>query len=75
MKAALFDILSGYPSGRLLRYDPQLGTTEVLMESIAYANGVAVDPSGDFVLLAETGRYAIRQFWLQGPQGKWLRFP
>jgi len=69
MKAALFDILSGYPSGRFLQYDPQLGTTRVLLRSIAYANGVAVDKSGAFVLVAETGRYAVRQYWLQGDQG------
>eukprot|EP00012_Vannella_robusta_P010346 CAMPEP_0206208718 /NCGR_PEP_ID=MMETSP0166-20121206/16455_1 /ASSEMBLY_ACC=CAM_ASM_000260 /TAXON_ID=95228 /ORGANISM="Vannella robusta, Strain DIVA3 518/3/11/1/6" /LENGTH=176 /DNA_ID=CAMNT_0053629927 /DNA_START=12 /DNA_END=542 /DNA_ORIENTATION=- len=64
MKTALFDILSGYPSGRLLKYTFETNTVEELLSDVAYAN-----------LVAETGRYCIRRYWLEGPSaGKWDYF-
>ena len=69
MKAAQFDILSGHPSGRLLRYDARTKAVTVLLNGIAYANGVALAEDRSFVLVAETGRYAIRRLWLSGPRG------
>ena len=72
MRAALFDIFSGYPSGRLLKYDIRTGETTVLLSDVAYANGVALSKDKSFLLVAETARYAIRKYYLEGPQeGTW----
>ncbi len=63
------DLLEGRPSGRLCRWRPGRGTdAEALLGGLAFANGVAVDPGGAFVLVVETGRYAVRRLWLTGPR-------
>merc|ERR1712137_992024 len=72
MKAALFDIFSGYPTGRLLKYDFNTKETTELISDIAYANGVALSKDKSFVLVAETARYTIRRYWLTGEKsGTW----
>lgn len=55
------------PNGRLLAYDPTSGTTSLLIDSLRFANGVAVSPDQSFVLINETGRYQILRYWLTGP--------
>ncbi|ULQ45509.1 SMP-30/gluconolactonase/LRE family protein [Flagellatimonas centrodinii] len=55
-------------NGRLLRYDPVSGETETLLDGLYFANGIAVGPGGDYVLVNETGRYQITRYWLQGPR-------
>lgn len=62
------DILEHQPNGRFLVYDPKEKTTRVLMDKLHFANGVAVSPDQQFVLVAETGRYKIHRLWLDGPQ-------
>ncbi|BCT34114.1 SMP-30/gluconolactonase/LRE family protein [Pseudomonas sp. BNK-6] len=52
--------------GRLLRYDFQSGTTEVLLEGLEFANGIALGPDEAFVLVNETGAYRISRYWLKG---------
>lgn len=66
MRAAQLDILSGTPSGRLLRHNLSTAVTEVLVTDIAYANGVALAPDKSFVLVCETGRYRVLRHWLSG---------
>ena len=60
------DALEHRPLGRLLVYDPVTRATEVVMPALCFANGVAVDPSGDFVLVNETWNYRVWRVWLTG---------
>ncbi|WP_426416943.1 SMP-30/gluconolactonase/LRE family protein [Aestuariirhabdus sp. LZHN29] len=62
------DLLEARPWGRLLAYDPNTQKTRVLMESLYFANGVALSSSEDFVLVNETYRYRIQRYWLRGPK-------
>ena len=62
------DILESRPSGRLLAHDLQTGRSWVALEHAYFANGVAVDPQQQFVLLSETSRYRIRKIWIAGEQ-------
>ncbi|MBC9250185.1 gluconolactonase [Pseudomonas alcaligenes] len=62
----LLDLLEGRPYGRLLRYDPTSGKTEVLLKDLYFANGVALSQHEDFVLVNETYRYRITRYWLKG---------
>lgn len=62
------DLLAMRPNGRLLAYNPASGQTRVLMRNLYFANGVVVSPSGNFLLVAETPRYRLLRFWLQGPE-------
>ncbi|KAF0865983.1 SMP-30/gluconolactonase/LRE family protein [Pseudomonas sp. LD120] len=54
--------------GRLLRYDFQNGKTDLLLENLEFANGVALGPDEAFVLVNETGAYRISRYWLKGDQ-------
>jgi sugar lactone lactonase YvrE len=54
--------------GRLLRYDPQTKKTEVLLDQLKFANGVAMGPDGAYVLVNETYAYRITRYWLKGPK-------
>lgn len=64
----LYDLMEARPYGRLLRYDPARGTTEVLLDGLYFANGIALSQEEDFVLVNETYRYRIARYWLKGPK-------
>lgn len=59
------DILEHGGHGRLLRYDPASDQTEVLLDGLQFANGVALSQDEDFVLVVETGSYRILRYWLK----------
>lgn len=60
------DILEHGGRGRLLRYEPATGETTVLLDDLQFANGVALAPDGRAVLVAQTGRYDVLRYWLEG---------
>ncbi|MEW5826677.1 MAG: SMP-30/gluconolactonase/LRE family protein [Candidatus Bipolaricaulota bacterium] len=62
------DLLEHRPNGRLLAYDPKRGATDVLLDGLYYANGVALSADETFVLVAETTEYRVRRLWLSGPR-------
>ncbi|MEO1451830.1 MAG: SMP-30/gluconolactonase/LRE family protein, partial [Bacteroidota bacterium] len=62
------DLLEHRPHGRLVVYDPATRQTSILMDSLFFANGIAVSPEQDFVLVVETGAYRIQRYWLTGPK-------
>lgn len=64
----LYDLMEARPHGRLLAFDPVTAVTTVLLDDLYFANGVAVSPDGEFVLVNETYRYRIRRLWLRGPK-------
>lgn len=69
------DLLEQRATGRLLVLHPN-GVVEELVSDLAFANGVVLAPDESFVLVAETGRFAIHRYWLKGPnagtQDVWL---
>lgn len=62
------DLLEHQPNGRLLALSPEAQRPRTLLEDIYFANGVAVSPDQSFVLVAETGEYRIRRYWLKEPK-------
>ncbi len=62
------DILESDATGRLCSYELGDADAQERLTGIAFANGVAVDPHGAFVLVNETSRYRVRRLWLTGPQ-------
>lgn len=60
------DVLEHGGHGRFLRYDPATGTTDVLLDGLQFANGVALSQNEDFVLVTETGNYSVVRYWLKG---------
>lgn len=59
-------LLEHHGTGRLLRYDPRSRRTDVLLDGLQFANGVAVTPAGDAVLVARTGDYDVIRYGLRG---------
>ena len=68
MTQHVYDLLEHGPNGRLLALHPQAQGPRTLLEDLHFANGVAVSPDQTFVLVAETGKYLIRRYWLTGPK-------
>lgn len=62
------DLLEHGGRGRFMRFDPSGDRTEVLMEDLQFANGVALSGEEDFVLVCETGSYRVHRYWLEGPR-------
>lgn len=59
------DLLAHSRTGRLLRRSPS-GEVDVLLQGLAFANGVALAADESFVAVAETGGYAVQRLWLAG---------
>jgi sugar lactone lactonase YvrE len=68
MKQLMHDFFEHAGTGRLLRYDPATGETETLLDGLYFANGIALGPDAEYVLVTETGRYQITRYWISGPR-------
>lgn len=66
LEASKLDILEHGGHGRLLAFDRRSGVTQVLAKGLQFANGVAIDPSGRFALVCETGSYRVVRIPLDG---------
>ena len=60
------DILIHRPFGRLLKYDLNNELCEVILDGLYFANGVALSPDEEFVLVTETGNFQITRLWIKG---------
>ncbi|WP_370249930.1 SMP-30/gluconolactonase/LRE family protein [Nocardioides sp.] len=60
------DFVQNTRTGRLLRRAPD-GEVSVVLDGLAFANGVALSSSGDFVAVAETGARTVVRHWISGP--------
>ena len=60
------DLVELTRTGRLLRRTPD-GAVGVLLEGLAFANGVALAADGSFVAVAETATRTVTRHWLTGP--------
>jgi sugar lactone lactonase YvrE len=64
----VMDFWESRPTGRLLRHDPTTGATRIVLDSVDFANGVAVGPGGEWLLLNETMAGRIIRYWISGPR-------
>lgn len=62
----IYDFLEASSTGRLFSYDPTTGITQMEMDKLFFANGVAVAENDEYVLINETGRAKIHRLWLTG---------
>ncbi|MGC5170514.1 SMP-30/gluconolactonase/LRE family protein [Microbacterium sp. DT81.1] len=61
------DFVQNTRTGRLLRLDTD-GTVTIVLDGLAFANGVALSRAEDFVAVAETGARTVVRHWLSGPK-------
>lgn len=54
------------PSGRLFRYDRTQKLNVLLIDKLFFANGVALSPNEDFVVVAECAGSQIKRYYLKG---------
>lgn len=66
LEASKLDILEHGGHGRLISHDLRTGTTRVIRTGLDFANGVAIDPTGRFALVCETGTYRVLRVPLSG---------
>lgn len=60
------EFLEGQMTGRLLSFSPANGRTEEKLTGLAFANGVALGPDEEYVLVNETMGHRITRLWLKG---------
>ena len=65
---SMLDFLEGSRAGRLMSYDPVTGETAVHMTGLFFANGVAMGPNKQWLLINETGTGRIHRYWVEGPR-------
>ncbi|EON23664.1 MULTISPECIES: SMP-30/gluconolactonase/LRE family protein [Nocardioides] len=61
------DFVQHTRTGRLCRRDLD-GTVTVLIDDLAFANGVALSRDEQFVAVAETGARTVVRWWIAGPR-------
>ncbi len=64
----LNDFYERRASGRLLSYHPGRDETIVHLDDLYFANGVALGPNEEYVLVNETMAFRISRLWLTGPR-------
>jgi sugar lactone lactonase YvrE len=64
----MLDFLEGRPTGRLLCYDRRANRVQVVLDRLMFANGVALGPDDEYVLVNETLAARIARYWLRGPK-------
>jgi sugar lactone lactonase YvrE len=62
------DLYEGQSTGRLFAFSPTSGRFEEKLNGLAFANGVALGPDEEYVLVNETAAHRITRLWLKGPK-------
>lgn len=60
------DFWEGKPTGRLMSYNPFTEVVSLHLDGLRFANGVALGPNDDYVLVNETMGHRVRRLWLKG---------
>ncbi|XP_036323266.1 adipocyte plasma membrane-associated protein [Rhagoletis pomonella] len=56
------------PSGRLFKYNRAANVSTVLLDELFFANGLALSPDEDFIIVSETGAMRLIKYYLKGPK-------
>lgn len=52
----------------LFKYNRAKNVSEVLLDELFFANGLALSPNEDFIVVAETGAMRLGKYYLKGPK-------
>ncbi len=61
-----FMVMLTAPTGRVLKYDPKTRKSEVLMDDVAFANGIVLSEKEDYFLAAECSTGKVFKYHLSG---------
>ena len=62
------DLIEHQTTGRVLKYEPSSKKVTRVAEGLNFANGVALGPGEQYLVVSETGSYRLWRVWLQGPK-------
>ncbi|KAK1420654.1 hypothetical protein QVD17_22422 [Tagetes erecta] len=62
---AHLDMLEAKPHGQLLKYDPFTMETSLVLDGLAFANGVAISSDQEFLVVCETWKFRCLKYWLK----------
>lgn len=65
LEDGVFTLLAN-PSGRLFQYNRATKQSKVLIDELYFANGIALSPNEEFVVVAETGASRLSRYYLKG---------
>lgn len=68
LRTYAYDMAENRPYGALVALDPETGSTEILVDALYFANGVAMSADQQSVFVLETYRYRLSRYWLAGPR-------
>ena len=68
MSASRADLWEHQPYGKIIRYNPSTKKSILLLDSLYFANGIAVSNDGQFLLFNETYDFSVSKYWLEGPK-------
>ncbi|MGB0851706.1 MAG: SMP-30/gluconolactonase/LRE family protein [Pikeienuella sp.] len=68
LAGSYLEILEHGRTGRILQWDPETGVATERLGNISFANGLAMGPTGEWLLYIETGEYALHRLWIEGPR-------
>ncbi|KAG9130524.1 hypothetical protein Leryth_025245 [Lithospermum erythrorhizon] len=60
------DVLEAKPHGQLLKYDPLLNETTILLNDLGFANGVALSQDEQYLVICESWKFRCLKYWLKG---------
>jgi len=66
LASSLLDLMEHGPNGRVLRYDPATGSTDVVLDGLSFANGIALTDDETHLMIVETGTYSVIKLALDG---------
>lgn len=64
----IVDALEARGNGRIIRYDPQTGTSRTVIRNLQFPNGICMAMDGESFLFAETWGCRISRYWFAGPR-------
>ncbi|BFY99663.1 hypothetical protein BsWGS_02703 [Bradybaena similaris] len=71
-KEFLYVVLEGEATGRLLAYSEKSNKTIVVLDKLAFPNGLEFGPNEEYLLISETSRARVRKLSLK-PGKTWLQ--
>jgi len=65
-EASLLDIMEHGSHGRIFEYSPMTKQTKLILDSLNFANGIAISDNQQYLIIVETGHYRVLRYWLDG---------
>jgi sugar lactone lactonase YvrE len=68
----VLDFMEASSTGRLLKHDPGTGKVSVVLDNLAFANGVALSRDETFIIVCESWRYVNKRYLIFTSSGSSL---